>query len=138
MLSHVARIMKPHGQVWISCPNRQSWLRYLFGRYWINWHVPFHLFHFSEKSLGNLLRNAGFQVTRIRHKTPSLWMAHSIISRLLARRGHPTSQLRSPSLVVFLMLFCRVVLFPLLWIGNLTGHSDCLVVVAEKPTEFTH
>ena len=47
MLFHVHRILKPGGQVWISCPNSQSWLRYLFGRYWINWHVPFHIVHFS-------------------------------------------------------------------------------------------
>jgi len=41
MLEKVQRILKPGGQVWISCPNSQSWLRKLFGRSWINWHVPY-------------------------------------------------------------------------------------------------
>jgi hypothetical protein len=49
-----------------------------------------------------------------------------------ARRGRKTRYLRSPLLVGFLMLFCRFVLFPLLWVGNLTGRGDCLVVVGKK------
>ena len=36
MLTHVARILKPDGQVWISCPNIESWQRDVFGRYWLN------------------------------------------------------------------------------------------------------
>ena len=54
MLDNVRRVLKPGGHVWISCPNSQSWLRRLFGRHWINWHVPFHLFHFSMKTLKKL------------------------------------------------------------------------------------
>jgi 2-polyprenyl-3-methyl-5-hydroxy-6-metoxy-1,4-benzoquinol methylase len=132
MLSHVARIMKPHGQVWISCPNLKSWLRYLFGRHWINWHVPFHLFHFSEKTIENLLLSAGFRVSRVGHKTPSLWLVHSIISRFFARRGVPTKQLRNPFLVAPLMLLSRILCFPAMWVGNRLGNGDCLVVVASK------
>ena len=36
MLTHVIRILKPDGQVWISCPNVESWQRDVFGRYWLN------------------------------------------------------------------------------------------------------
>jgi len=34
--------------------------------------------------------------------------------------------------VGFLMLFCRFVLFSLLWVGNFGGYGDCLVVGAKK------
>lgn len=61
MLIHAARILKPEGQVWISCPNIQSWQRHLFGRYWINWHVPFHITFFSIATLKTLLMIAALK-----------------------------------------------------------------------------
>ncbi|OGW27877.1 MAG: hypothetical protein A2X56_03185 [Nitrospirae bacterium GWC2_57_13] len=132
MLSHVKTILKSGGQLWISCPNNRSWLRSLFGRYWINWHVPFHIVHFSPDGLRQLLEEAGFVIVEMRHETPALWVAHSIIARLFARRGKPTAQLRNPFLVAGLMLFIRVFLFPILWLGNRLGRGDCLVVTAKK------
>lgn len=132
MLFHVHRILKPGGKVWISCPNNQSWLRKLFGRFWINWHVPFHIVHFSPEPLKRLLQDAGFNVDHVAHKTPSLWVAHSIISFLFFKPGYMNRYLRSPLLVASLMLVIRFVFFPLLWLGNLTGHGDCLVVEAKK------
>jgi SAM-dependent methyltransferase len=132
MLRHVKRILKSGGQVWISCPNNRSWLRSAFGRYWINWHVPFHLFHLSANGVRRVLHDAGFQHIMIRHETPSLWAAHSVIARLFARKGRPTAQLRNPFLVIVLMLFWRGLLFPLLWLGNRVGRGDCLVVTARR------
>lgn len=132
MLYHARRILKPSGQLWISCPNSNSWLRTLFGRFWINWHVPFHIVHFSRGSLQRLLHEAGFEVVKIRQETPSLWVAHSIIARLFARRGKPTRQLRNPLLVAGLMLLIKGLLFPFLWLGNKLGRGDCLVVIVQK------
>lgn len=132
MLRHVSRILKPGGEVWISCPNRSSWLRLLFGRYWINWHVPFHIVHFSQNNLQSLLRESGFEVIDNQHKTPAAWAAFSLIAWLFSRQAKPTLQLRNPLLVAGLMLLIRGFLFPVLWIGNKLGRSDCLVVRARK------
>lgn len=132
MLENVHRILKPGGHVWISCPNSQSWLRRLFGRSWINWHVPFHLFHLSSKTLGQLLQRSGFEVTELKYATPSHWMSQSIVAAMFAKPGQQTRQLRSSPLVASLMIFCRFFLFPFLWLGNLTGHGDCLVVEASR------
>ncbi|MBW1675521.1 MAG: class I SAM-dependent methyltransferase [Deltaproteobacteria bacterium] len=128
MLCHVHRILKPGGRVWISLPNGKSWLRYLFGRYWINWHVPFHITHFSEKTLRYVIEDSSFAIVRMQNITPSLWVAYSILSFLFAKPGHVNRCLRSPILVASLMLVIRLILFPILWLGNLTGHGDCLVV----------
>lgn len=132
MLKNVSRVLKLCGQIWISCPNSQSWLRKLFGRAWINWHVPFHLFHFSNKTLGQLLQFSGFKITELKYITPCHWMSQSIVAAISARRGRKTRHLRSPLLVACLMIFCRFILFPLLWVGTLTRHGDCLVVEARK------
>jgi SAM-dependent methyltransferase len=132
MLLSVRRLLKPEGEVWISCPNRQSWLRPGFGRWWINWHVPFHITHFSAAALRDLLEASGFRHIEIRHITPALWVASSIIARLFARKGRPTRQLRNPLLIFPLVLACRALLFPLLYWGNRVGHGDCLVAAATK------
>jgi SAM-dependent methyltransferase len=130
MLRDVRRLLNPGGQVWISCPNSRSWWRSLFGAKWINWHVPFHILHFSPDALVALLRNEGFVGVELRNVTPSLWIASSIITRLFASKSKPTRQLRNPFLLFGLMLAVRVLLFPVLFVCNRWHRGDCLVVTA--------
>jgi len=132
MLKNVARILNPGGEVWISCPNSQSWLRSMFGHYWINWHVPFHISHFSARTLSNILQKSGFQIKNIRQETPALWVAHSFLAIIFSKPGFPTRQLRSVTLVASLMLLIRGFLFPLLWLGNRLGKGDCLQCISIK------
>ena len=132
MLLAVRGLLNRGGQVWISCPNSQSWLRPVFGRWWIHWHVPFHITHFSAVTLHRLLEENGFRQIEIRQITPALWVASSITARLFAREGKPTRQLRNPLAICVLMLACRVLLSPLLFWGNRAGRGDCLVAVGTK------
>jgi SAM-dependent methyltransferase len=132
MLRDVHRILTNGGKVWISCPSSQSWLSKIFGSSWINWHVPFHIFHFSPKTLRKLLADAGYTRIEICQITPSLWVAQSFIAYCFAKKGSKTRQLRNPFLTVFLMLFARFLLFPALWLGNRIGCGDCLLAVAAK------
>ena len=132
MLRHVHRVLKPGGQAWISCPNSESWLRSVFGRHWINWHVPFHLVHFTQRSLRKLLETTGFSALEVLQETPAVWATHSTLVRLFGRKGRPTRQLRNPLLIIVFMLVWRFLLFPFLWLGNRLGRGDCLVVTARK------
>lgn len=132
MLKEVRRILAAGGQVWISCPNSRSWLRGVFGRSWLNWHVPFHLFHFSDKTLRKLLQDSGFSVVEMKQITPALWVAQSVLIYLFARERRKTRQMRNPLLTMFFTLTARFLLFPLLWLGNKIGRGDCLLVVARK------
>jgi SAM-dependent methyltransferase len=133
MLLSVRELLRPEGQVWISCPNSRSWLRPVFGRWWINWHAPFHISHFSPEGLRLLLKECGFAVQENRQITPALWVASSIVARLFAREGRATRQLRNPLLMFLLVGLCRGVLFPILYIGNRLGRGDCLLSVGVKP-----
>jgi SAM-dependent methyltransferase len=130
MLRQIKRVLRPGGQLWISCPNASSWLRRLFGRYWINWHVPFHLFQFDRQNLRTLLQQSGFEVITIKNATPALWVAQTIISVFAFKRGVPTRALRRPLLVGGLILLIRLLTFPFLWLANRLGQGDCLVVTA--------
>jgi SAM-dependent methyltransferase len=129
MLMDVHRILKPGGEVWISLPNSHSWLRRLFGRFWINWHVPFHITHFSADRLRRLLAESGFSVVAEKQITPALWVAQSAIARLYPGR---VEKLRSTVPVGAIMLVARGLLFPVLWAGNRTGAGDCLVMRARR------
>lgn len=130
MLQDVHRILRPGGEIWISCPNSKSWLRSWFDRYWINWHVPFHIVHFSVDTLERMLRRAGFTNVQAKQITPSLWVAHSAIARMFARSGEPNRKLRSPFLIFGLMLIARLVLFPVFFVANRRNRGDCLIVTA--------
>ncbi len=132
MLADVRRILRPGGEVWISCPNTESFLRHVFNRAWINWHVPFHIIHFSGLALRNLLVEAGFEVIAFGEKTPALWVAQSIIAALYAQAGKPTLRLRNPLLIAGCMLIVRGIFFPALWIANWSGRGDCLVIRARR------
>lgn len=132
MLQDVSRVLNSCGEVWISCPNSESWLRRVFGRSWINWHVPFHISHFSPATLRQLLAETGYLHVEIRQITPALWVAQSVIASLFAERGRKTQRLRSAFWTLMLMMFARFALFPALWLGNRRGRGDCLVVVAGK------
>jgi 2-polyprenyl-3-methyl-5-hydroxy-6-metoxy-1,4-benzoquinol methylase len=132
MLADVHRLLVPGGEVWISLPNSQSWMRKIFGRDWINWHVPFHITHFSETRLAMLLDEAGFDVVSRRQITPALWVAQTVIAKIFSGAPDQPQQLRQPVLVAWLMLVARGLCWPLLWLANVTGHGDCLVLKARK------
>lgn len=132
MLQDVYRILADGGQVWISCPNSESWLRRLFGRSWINWHVPFHISHFSAATLRCLLESVGYARIEVHQITPAVWFAQSLIAYLFAAKDKKNRQLRNPFLTLFIMVLARFVLFPLFWLGNRCGRGDCLLTVATK------
>lgn len=137
MLVDVNRVLGDGGQVWISCPNARSWLRGMFGRRWINWHVPFHISHFSETTLRQLLERTGYADIEIRQITPALWLTQSAIASLFAKPGQKTRQLRDPFLTLIFMTIARFMAFPALWLGNRLGRGDCLQVIARKKPQGT-
>ncbi len=133
MVSHVRRLLAPGGEAWISLPNAESWLRRAFGRHWINWHVPYHIVHFTQARLAALLAEQGFEIVDAHHITPALWVAQSAIVFSFAGRPDQARRLRSTILVAALMALARGLLFPLLWLGNRLDRGDCLVVKARRP-----
>lgn len=132
LLRHARRLLNAGGRLWVSAPNGASALRSVFGRSWIHWHVPFHVVHFTGRTLQRVLEEAGFDVLSMRQETPALWAAQSLITRVFAHRGSPTRQLRSPALVAPLILCIRGFLFPLMWLANRSGKGDCLVIEARR------
>jgi SAM-dependent methyltransferase len=130
MLAEVRPLLRPAGEVWISCPNAASLWRRVFGRTWVNWHVPFHLWHFSPATLQMLLKRAGYEIATLDTYTPALWMTQSLCVSLAARQGRTNRVMRSAPIAAGLTLTARTLVLP--WFRHLNRSltGDCLIVTA--------
>ncbi len=97
--------------------------------------MPFHIVHFSKDTLAAVLKDAGFELVRVRNETPALWVAQSIVASLFARQGNATTKLRDPLWAAALCGASRLLLFPVWWLANRLHRGDCLVVVARMSAQ---
>jgi len=90
-LQGVARILKTGGKAILCTPNSNGWGRKLYGRRWVHWHAPYHLQHFSARSMTMAAGKAGLIVETARTITPPMWL-HFQRNHLLAnpKMGHPS------------------------------------------------
>jgi 2-polyprenyl-3-methyl-5-hydroxy-6-metoxy-1,4-benzoquinol methylase len=75
----IARILKPGGIAILSTPNANGWGAKLFGRRWINWHVPYHIQHFSMNSMEIAAEQAGLFIEQVKTITSSEWLYYQWI-----------------------------------------------------------
>ena len=83
--------LKEGGVVVLSFPNLASLYRRLCGRSWINWHVPYHIHHFSRNAFSRLCKQEGWSVVAWKTVTPNLWtlmQLRALTSR--PERGKPS------------------------------------------------
>lgn len=62
-----------NGRVILVFPNINSIWSKLSGERWINWHIPYHLHHFSKKTFVQMAERCGYYVERTRTITPNIW-----------------------------------------------------------------
>ena len=65
--------LTPTGQIVLSFPNPGSIYKKLTGRYWVNWHVPYHQSHFTLNSIQYLARQLDMKISNVKYRTPDLW-----------------------------------------------------------------
>lgn len=78
-MTGIATVLKPGGVAIVSTPNGRGYGARLLGRRWINWHVPYHLQHFSRRSLKTLAAKSGFRVESIATVTNSRWLHYQFL-----------------------------------------------------------
>jgi SAM-dependent methyltransferase len=87
VLRRVRPALRPGGTVYVVVPNARSLWRSLFGPHWIHWHVPFHLYHYTEPALRKLLAQCGLKPRRVGDVTSGEWLLMHLQARRNARRG---------------------------------------------------
>jgi len=86
LLAECRRILKAEGKLVVVTPNIKSLGRSVFGKAWLHWDPPRHLFLFSPKSLRACAERAGVGIEDLRTTAKSarwMWAA----SRLIKRNG---------------------------------------------------
>lgn len=79
VLTGINSILKPNGTCILSTPNSNGWGAKIFGKKWINWHAPYHLQHFSKKSIKIIAKKACFEIESIKTITSSEWLYYQWI-----------------------------------------------------------
>lgn len=87
VLRRARAALRPNGAVHIVVPNAGSVWRRVFGAHWVHWHVPFHLYHYTEAALGKLCGQCGLRLRGSRQITSGEWLLMSIAAWRNARQG---------------------------------------------------
>jgi SAM-dependent methyltransferase len=72
-LRELRRILKDDGILLVAVPNFGSLERRLAQGHWYHLDVPRHYFHYTPKTLGHMLDQAGFRVVKVRHFILKNW-----------------------------------------------------------------
>ncbi len=119
-------ILKPDGIVMIEVPNAASLERRIFGRRWVLWDVPRHLYHFSPKDLVKLLKDSGFKIKKIHYSLDMYDLPRSIQNIIPWQRP---KVLFDPDRLRWLT---KCLLLPLALFLSAMGWSEKFLVIARK------
>ena len=128
-IREIHRILKPSGKVIIDVPSIDSIERSVFGRYWSMYTPPFHLNHFSPKSITRLLEENGFIVLKVRFP---FFKPTSFLLSLLYTFSKRFNLYLSPRFTFFWVFFLAPFSLPFNLIGSLLGRSSNMIVIAAK------
>jgi len=73
-LRGIATVLKPGGTLVIGTPNSNGLGSKLFRKYWLHWHIPYHLQLFSRKSMALAATRAELELIDTRTITNSYWL----------------------------------------------------------------
>jgi SAM-dependent methyltransferase len=128
MLSELRRILRPGGKLLLTTHNVHSIWRHIFRQYWINWHMPFHVFHSHPGALTRMVEQAGFRRVALTTRTPAFWLLMSIrAARDTLRFGEPNRHLFAP-----MTQRAHRGLEVLLRVEDAGFEGDCIIAVFEK------
>lgn len=142
VLGHAYELLRPAGLVALSVPNWDSFERRLFRERWIALDAPRHLYHFSPKTIRQLLSRCGFRVETLHTQAPVLSLASNVLrwgGDWLLRRGQPKapmaptpSALNIPPQRHRLIRLVHLLMRPANAVANTLNRGASITVVARK------
>jgi len=126
-IREISRILKDEGLLILRTPNIASPEKYFFGKYWLPYEAPRHIFLFSDHTIRQLLEGAGFGVLKITHDVSPNNIILSIRNFFLAHKKNRLADFFNINNYFLLAFFYPVSLF-----FGLFGISGRLKVIAKK------
>jgi len=124
-LRFARHVLADTGRLFVFTHNFNCLSRYIFGESWSGWHLPYHTYFFTEKSLRRMLVTAGYRVTSTQSYTRPDLLVEScrlVLARLYGTEVVPFA--RNTHLVSMLMFSVLTKPF------GLAGWGNALKVVA--------
>ncbi len=130
VLQNIWKVLRPGGKLIVAVPNLDSRYRIRFGRYWINWYVPFHIFHFTPASLRKILLRSGFTLEHTFDYTPPSWFLASLMGKKISQ--YSFSNVSTATWWHYLIFPFLAPLLNVIDSGSAPGTGDCLCAIARK------
>lgn len=128
-MAELSRILRRGGVLYLAVPNAASFWRKVFKDNWVSgWFTPFHLYHYSRKSLTALAEKHGFVCVESWTKTPESWFRLNLKAFLYPAENSldlRESWIDTKIVRYFLMLILRLMELSV-------RERDCLVVKLRK------
>ena len=122
-LKEAHRIMKPGGLLLISIPNAGGLEAKIFGKWWVHWDTPRHLYHFTKATMTRLVTSAGFRLGTMKSGVGTSFFLGSVDAvykhRLHRQKGHGA-------------MMKHLVARPLCLLAGHLGYGTEMKVYAEK------
>jgi SAM-dependent methyltransferase len=142
-LKRLNRVLKSGGHLLLELPNHETPGKRIFGKYWFNYHLPRHISHFDERTLGDALRDAGFELVAVRYEfRPTInalslqYMAEDHLKAPLLRKlfsaNSPQMLILGVALELFVSIMGRRATMTVLARKKRDVH-DCASLVQERP-----
>ncbi len=130
LLAEAARLLKPGGEIRLQIPNTASLTRRVFGRFWIHWDAPRHIYGFSRKNFSALSAAAGLETASSRTLENSFSVLGSLFYVYQAITG---AKLKLGAAAGFWDCeVLKLLLFPYCFAVNVFGAGDTVEFILKK------
>lgn len=140
-----ATVLGDKGKLILTIPNWRGLGARVFRQKWVHWHAPYHLQHFSKKSIQRLLEKNGMKIEKVFTLTSSSWSLYQLRhvlsfpnpgepSTIWSSKAKPTTSLKSTKVMRKLIDYLHRygVNHAATRVLDAVGLGDNMVVIASK------
>jgi 2-polyprenyl-3-methyl-5-hydroxy-6-metoxy-1,4-benzoquinol methylase len=131
-LQKIHSILCPDGLLLISIPDVESLDAKWFGRYWVGYDTPRHLYVYSHEVLCSLLNRAGFEIYATEHFQADYY---TFLASFKPWFEANLNYKKLPNLLNFILKFpgIRMLTWPIFWTINKLARG-CIITIYAQPT----
>ena len=131
-LRYAYQLLKDNGWLVMAIPNFESLEANVFGKFWVGWDLPRHLYIFPQELLDNILASIGFEVVERRCISTSYSVLGHSLDFWSQSWGINHPRIRKAVLRVYNSFIGRIIMILPLWLLDRLNASTIITVFAQK------